>query len=79
MSRLQGIALFGAFVALLAGAYFAMFALKPQPIAHILMRRGYEQRGWTEQRLAGRVRFLGALGVVLALAAILLAIVKFVG
>jgi hypothetical protein len=79
VSRLQGIALLGAFVALLAGAYFATFALKPQPIARILMRRGYEQRGWTEERLTSRVRLLGSLGVILALAAILLAIVKFVG
>ena len=79
MSRAQIISIVGVIVALAAGAYFALFAVKPLPLARIMMRGGYEKRGWTEQRLAGRVRFFGVLGVVLALAAILLAIVKFVG
>ena len=79
MSRVQIISIVGVIVALSAGAYFALFAVKPLPLARIMMRRGYEKRGWTEQRLAGRVRFFGVLGVILALAAILLAIVKFVG
>jgi len=79
VSRAQIISIVGVIVALAAGAYFALFAVKPLPLARIMMRGGYEKRGWTEQRLAGRVRFFGVLGVVLALAAILLAIVKFVG
>ena len=79
MSRVQIISIVGVIVALSAGAYFALFAVKPLPLARIMLRRGYEKRGWTEQRLAGRVRFFGVLGVILALAAILLAIVKFVG
>jgi len=79
VSRVQIISIVGVIVALSAGAYFALFAVKPLPLARIMLRRGYEKRGWTEQRLAGRVRFFGVLGVILALAAILLAIVKFVG
>ena len=62
MSRVQIISIVGVIVALSAGAYFALFAVKPLPLARIMLRRGYEKRGWTEQRLAGRVRFFGVLG-----------------
>lgn len=79
MMRAHLIALVGGFVALIALAYFALLAARPEAFAHILLRRGYEQRGWTEQRLTIRVRALGVLGGVVALAAILLAIVRFVG
>jgi hypothetical protein len=79
MNRAQIIALMGVFVGVIAGAYFWFLATNPGPVARILLRRGYEERGWTEERLAKRVRSLCTLGVVLALGAILLAIVKFVG
>jgi hypothetical protein len=79
MNRAQVIALIGVFVGVIAAAYFGFLAANPEPVARILLRRGYEKRGWTEERLAKRVRSLCTVGVVLALAAILLAIVKFVG
>jgi hypothetical protein len=79
MNRAQVIALMGLFVGVIAGAYFWFLATNPEPVARILLRRGYEKRGWTEARLVKRVRSLCTLGVVLALAAILLAVFKFVG
>jgi hypothetical protein len=78
VSRSQVIFLLAGLAEVLVGAYFVLLAAKPEPIARILMRRGYEKRGWTEKRLAGRVRLIGVVGAVLALAAILLAIAKFI-
>jgi hypothetical protein len=79
VSRTQMIAVLGGVLEAVALAYFVLFAARPEPIARILLRRGYEQRGWTEARLASRVRLIGVLGAVVALAAILLAIAKFIG
>ncbi|HEY5540573.1 MAG TPA: hypothetical protein VIL41_03860 [Coriobacteriia bacterium] len=79
MSRAHLLDLFGGLMAAIVFAYFTLFAVRPRPLARELLRRGYEQRGWTEERLALRLRLLGLLGVALALAAILLAVVKFVG
>ena len=79
MSRVQSVAVLAGFLAAIALAYFGLIAAKPRPLARVLLHRGYEQRGWNEQRLALRLRLLGVLGAVLALAAILLAIVRFVG
>jgi hypothetical protein len=79
MSRAQVLAILGGVLALLVLAYFVLMAARPEPFGRILLARGYEEKGWTEQRLTARVRLLGVVGVVLALAAILLAIVKFVG
>lgn len=79
MTRARLIGALGGLVAALVLAYFALLAAKPRPLARILLRRGYEDRGWTEQRLAARIRVLGVAGVLVALAAILLAVAKFVG
>ena len=79
MSRSQLIAAFGGVIAAVALAYFVLIAAKPRPLARILLRRGYEERGWNEGRLVLRLRLLGVVGSALALAAIVLAIVKFVG
>jgi hypothetical protein len=79
VSRTQSIAVLGGVLEALALAYFVLLAARPQPIARILLRRGYEERGWTEERLASRVRLIGVAGAAVAGAAILLAIVKFVG
>ena len=79
MNRSQLVATLGGVIAAVALAYFALIAAKPRPLASILLRRGYEERGWNEERLALRLRLLGVVGSALALAAILLAIVKYVG
>lgn len=79
MTRAQ---LIGALCALLAACalvYFAILAARPQPIARVLLSRGYEQRGWTQERLANRVRLLGLAGAVLAGAAIVLAAKLIIG
>jgi hypothetical protein len=60
-------------------AYFALMVAKPEALARVLLHRGYDARGWNEPRLAARLRVLGVVGAVAASAAILLAIVKFVG
>jgi hypothetical protein len=79
MTRHEAIMAFSAFLAALALAYFALMAARPVPLARVLLRRGYESRGWNEARLSLRVRIVGIAGAVVAVAAILLAIVKFVG
>jgi hypothetical protein len=66
-------------LALVVLAYFALMAAKPGALARVLLRRGYEGRGWTEAKMAMRLRLIGVAGSGLALAVILLAIVKFVG
>ena len=79
MSRTQVLSVLAGVLAAVALAYFAFLGARPAPLAQILLRRGYEETGWTEQRLAARVRLLGVVGCTAALAAIVLAIVKFVG
>jgi len=79
VDRTHAIAVLGGLLEAVVLAYFVLLAAKPEPIARILLRRGYQERGWTEQRLAGRVRLIGILGAAVALAAIVLAVAKFVG
>ena len=64
---------------LVALAYFALVIWRAESLAAILLRRGYKDRGWTEARLAWRLRLLGVLGVALAIAAIAIAATKVVG
>ena len=66
-------------LAVIAAAYFALLAARPDPLARVLLSRGYADRGWNPQRLALRIRALGLAGVVLAGAAIVLAVKVFVG
>ena len=79
MNRARLIGGIGVFVGIVAFAYFALIASQPGSLARVLLRRGYEARGWTEARLSVRLRLVGIAGATVALAAILLAIVKFVG
>ena len=79
MSRSQAFAAFAGILAAVALAYFSLMIAKPDALARVLLRRGYEAKGWTEQRLAVRVRILGIAGAGVALAGILLAIVRIVG
>jgi len=68
-----------AFLALVAVAYFAILIWKAESFARALMGRGYEQRGWDEGRLAGRLRLLGLAGLVLALVSLAVASFRVVG
>jgi len=79
MTRSHAFVAFAGVLAALAFAYFSLMVARPDALARVLLRRGYEARGWTEVRLATRVRLLGVLGALVALAAILLAIVRIVG
>ena len=79
MTRAQGFALLAGVLAAVALAYFALMAARPAPLARVLLRRGYAARGWTEERLAGRIRVLGVAGAVVALAALGLAVVRVLG
>ena len=69
---------FLAVLALVALLYFSLVVSRAQELASVLMRRGYEARGWTLARLAARLRLLGVVGVVVALAAIAVAVMKIV-
>ena len=77
MSRPALMMLLGA-LALFALAYFALVAWRAEVLARILLRRGYQARGWTETRLALRLRIVGVVGAVVALAAVTLAVSKIV-
>jgi hypothetical protein len=79
MNRSQMIAVLGGVLSAVVLAYFALIVARPDALARVLLRRGYAERGWDEPRLAARMRLIGIAGCVAALAAILLAIVKFVG
>jgi len=79
MTRNELIGMLCGFLATVALAYFATLAARPRPVARILLTRGYAERGWTQERLATRVRLLALAGAVLAGAAIVLAVKLFVG
>ena len=78
MSRPALMALLGV-LALVALAYFALVAWRAEALAAVLLRGGYEARGWTQERLATRLRILGVIGVVVAVAAVAVAVSKMVG
>jgi hypothetical protein len=79
VTRSQLVGVLCGLLAVIALAYFGLLAAQPQAIARILLSRGYAERGWTQERLAGRVRVLAILGAVVALAAIVLAVKLSVG
>ena len=64
---------------LVALAYFAFMIWRAEGLATILMRGGYEARGWTQEKLASRLRMLGIIGVVVAVAAMGIAATKALG
>jgi len=70
-------ALLGA-LELVALAYFAFVIWRAEALAAVLLKRGYQSRGWTQPRLAFRLRLLGIAGVVLAIAAMVIAVMKVV-
>ena len=77
MIRAHIIAILCIVLALVALAYFVFVFVRSDVFARVLLRRGYEKKGWTEPRLAVRIKMLGAVGALVALAAILLALSTF--
>jgi hypothetical protein len=64
---------------LVALGYFAFMVWRAEGLATILMRGGYEARGWTQARLASRLRLLGIVGIIAAVAAMVIAATKAFG
>ena len=64
---------------LVALAYFALVIWRADALAAVLLRGGYAARGWTEPRMASRLRLLGVVGVVVAIAAVVIAVTKVIG
>ena len=58
----------------LVGAYFAVISWRATSMATVLMRAGYEAKGWTVPRLSTRIRLVGMLGLALALAVLVLSV-----
>ena len=79
MTRTQLIGIMCGVLAAVALAYFALLAANPEPIARVLLARGYAERGWTQDRLARRVRLLALAGAVLSGAAMVLAAKLLIG
>ena len=61
---------------LVALVYFALIIRHAEPLAVVLLRRGYEARGWTLARLAARLRLIGVVGAAIAIIAVGIAISK---
>jgi hypothetical protein len=59
--------------------YFALLAVSPRPISRVLMSRGYESQGWTEDRLAKRVRVLASVGAAIAVVALVGIVWRLIG
>ena len=74
-----GLMVFLGVLELVALAYFALVIWRAEALAAILLRGGYGARGWTEARLASRLRLLGVAGVVVAVAAVVIAGTKVIG
>jgi len=61
---------------LVALAYFALIIWHAEALAAVLLRRGYEARGWTAARLTSRLRFIGVAGATVAVVAVGIAVAK---
>jgi hypothetical protein len=66
-------------LALLTLAYFVFVLLRADALADVLLRARYGERGWTQARLASRLRLLGTAGILVAIAALAIAVTKIVG
>lgn len=61
---------------LCAMAYFALVIWHAEALAAVLLRRGWEARGWSGPRLTSRLRLLGIVGAALSVAAVAVAVAK---
>jgi hypothetical protein len=66
-------------LALVTLAYFVFVFLRADALAAVLLRARYGERGWTQARLASRLRLLGTAGILVAIAALAIAVTKIVG
>lgn len=75
MSR-PGIMLVMGVLELVAFVYFALVVRHAEPLAAVLLRRGYEARGWTGATLASRLRLIGIVGAAVAIVGVGFAVAK---
>lgn len=68
-----------AFLAAIAVAYFALVVWRAGTLSGVLLRRGYADKGWTEERLTKRVRLLGVVGLSLSVITLLGAFMRLIG
>jgi hypothetical protein len=66
-------------LAAVAGAYFVVVAWRADVLARLLLRRGWDQRGWSEPGLTLGVRVLGVAGAALGFAGTALAVAHLLG
>ncbi len=66
-------------IAALASVYFAVVAWRADVLARLLLRRGWDARGWSERGLTIGVRVLGCAGALLGAAGVALAIARILG
>lgn len=59
-----------------AALYFGVVLWRAASLAGVLMRTGYEEKGWTAPRLAARIRFVGIAGCVLSVVALVVSLVR---
>ncbi len=66
-------------LALVTLAYFVFVLLRADALAAVLLRARYGERGWTQARLASRLRLLAIAGIAVAVVALVIAVTKIVG
>ncbi len=66
-------------LALVTLAYFVFVLLRADALAAVLLRARYGERGWTQARLASRLRLLAIAGIAVAVVALVIAAAKIVG
>jgi hypothetical protein len=63
----------------LSAGYFGVVLWRADLLSRLLLRRGWEARGWTEPRLTLLLRVLGGAGLALSLAGLAVSIARIVG
>lgn len=60
----------------LSAAYFGVVMWRASSLSGVLLRAGYEEKGWTLPRLTARIRLVGVLGCGLSLTALVVSLVR---
>ena len=68
-----------AVLSLVAMAYFALMIWRAPTFADVLLEHGYQERGWTAEKLARRIRLLAGVGAALGLVGLAVALVRLFG
>ena len=59
-----------------AALYFGVVVWRASSLAGVLMRTGYEEKGWSGPRLAARIRFVGITGCAVSVVALVVSLVR---